>query len=135
MFIEGLVTVPSGAGPRETLERLEREIVAWGLRVYARIDYEAGALSAGLELGSTILLIFGNGRVGAALLQADQRSAIDLPLKILVWQDAAAHTWLSYNAAEWIAHRHGFGDEVRGTVNMMAQALDEIAHRACKLPP
>jgi len=104
--IEGLTSVQSSFGPKETMDRVEAEIREGGLNVFARIDHAAGAAEAGLTLAPTELMIFGNARGGTPLMQSAQTVGIDLPLKILVWQDAANNTWLSYNEPSWIAQRH-----------------------------
>ncbi len=82
------------------MDRLEVEIKAKGLTVFARIDHAAGAAQVGLALRPTEVLIFGNARGGTPLMQSSQTAGIDLPLKCLVWQDEAGKTWLSYNDPE-----------------------------------
>ena len=81
MTVDGLVTIPSGFGPKETMDRLEREVKAKGLTVFARGDHAASAEAVGLKLRPTELLIFGNARGGTPLIEADQRIGIDLPLR------------------------------------------------------
>ena len=71
--------------------------------MFARIDYAAGAAEVGLKLAPTELIVFGNARGGTPLMQSVQTVGIDLPLKVLVWQDAADKTWLSYSEPNWIA--------------------------------
>ena len=127
--MEGLTTVPSRFGPKQTMDRLEAQIQARGLNVFARIDHAAGAAEVGLPLAPTDLIIFGNARGGTPLMQSVQTVGIDLPLKILVWQDAANNTWLSYNEPSWIAQRHGVaGREL--TVDKMADLLRAITREA-----
>jgi uncharacterized protein (DUF302 family) len=130
MTPEGLTTLPSRLGSRETMDALEAGIRAKGMTVFARIDHAAGAAAAGLTLAPTELLIFGSARVGTALMQERQSSGIDLPLKALVWQDAAGQTWLSYNDPAWIAQRHQLGTTVKATVEAMAAGLAALAQRA-----
>ena len=117
--IEGLTTVASSFSPKETMDRLEAEIRAKGMSVFARVDHAAGAAEAGLELRPTELIIFGNARGGTPLMQASQTAGIDLPLKVLVWQDAAGKTWLSYNEPSWIVQRHG--------LRVRAEIIDKLA--------
>src|SRR3979411_633473 len=105
--MEGLTSIRSNFGPKETMERLEGEIRVQGMTVFARIDHAAGAAEAGLELRPTELIIFGNARGGTPVMQSVQTVGIDLPLKSLVWEDASGTTWLSYNEPSWIAQRHG----------------------------
>jgi uncharacterized protein (DUF302 family) len=112
------------------MNRLEAEIKAKGMTVFARIDHAAGATEAGLSLPPTELLIFGNAKAGTPLMQAVQTVGVDLPLKALVWQDASGGTWLSYNDPGWLAQRHGLGGETQAAVGMMAKALDAVAKAA-----
>jgi uncharacterized protein (DUF302 family) len=127
--VEGLTTVPSRFGPKQTMDRLEAQIQARGLNVFARIDHAAGAAEVGLPLAPTKLIIFGNARGGTPLMQLDQTVGIDLPLRILVWQDAANNTWLSYNEPSWIAQRHGVTG-AESTIDKMADLLNAIAREA-----
>lgn len=119
----------SNFGPKETMDRLEAEISAKGMTVFARIDHAGGAADAGLELRPTNLIIFGNARGGTPLMQASQTSGIDLPLKALVWQDVAGKTWLSYNEPSWIVQRHGLGVRAE-IVDKTAAALSAISRKA-----
>jgi uncharacterized protein (DUF302 family) len=103
----GLITLKSAFGAKETIDRLVSEAKAKGMAVFARIDHAAGAKEAGLVLRPTELLIFGNAKGGTPLMQAQQTIGIDLPLKALAWEDADGKVWLSYNEPEWLARRHG----------------------------
>jgi uncharacterized protein (DUF302 family) len=126
----GLTTLRSSNGPTETMKRLEAEVRAKGMTVFARIDHAAGAASAGLSLPPTEVLIFGNAKGGTPLMQAVQTIGIDLPLKALVWQDSAGATWLSYNDPSWLANRHDMGHGADTTVAAMTAALAAIAKAA-----
>jgi uncharacterized protein (DUF302 family) len=128
----GLITISSHFGPKETVDRLETEIQAKGMKVFARIDHAAGAAEVGLTLRPTELIIFGNARGGTPLMQSAQTVGIDLPLKALVWQDAAGKTWLSYNEPSWIAQRHGVAD-AEAIVSKMADLLSAISTKAANL--
>jgi uncharacterized protein (DUF302 family) len=108
-------------------DRLETQVRAKGLTVFANIDHGAGAAAAGLSLRPTRLLIFGNAKGGTPLMQSVQTVGIDLPLKALVWQDAEGVTWLSYNAPDWFTKRHGASQAADGVVSAMTAALDTIA--------
>jgi uncharacterized protein (DUF302 family) len=132
MAANGLTTIPSSFGPKETMDRLEAEIRARGMTVFARIDHAAGAAEVGLPLRPTELLIFGSAKAGTPLMQANQAIGIDLPLKALVVEDAAGAVWLSYNDPRWLAQRHGLGAAVAQTVDGMAAALDAVAKKATK---
>jgi uncharacterized protein (DUF302 family) len=111
------------------MDRLETEIRAEGMKVFARIDHAAGASEAGLELRPTQLIIFGNARGGTPLMQSAQIVGIDLPLKALVWEDASGTTWLSYNEPSWIAHRHGVAN-ADPVVSKMSAALGAMSRKA-----
>jgi uncharacterized protein (DUF302 family) len=130
MAADGLTTLRSAHEPTETMNRLEAEIKAKGMTVFARIDHAAGAHSAGLTLRPTELIVFGNAKGGTPLMQAVQTIGIDLPLKALVWQDASGDTWLSYNDPAWLAQRHGLGHEATAPVGAMTTALGAIAKAA-----
>ena len=130
MAADGLRTIRSSYGPKDTMSRLEAEVKAKGMTVFARIDHAAGAAGAGLSLRPTELLIFGNAKAGTPLMQSAQTIGIDLPLKALVWQDASGNTWLSYNDPGWLAKRHGLGHEADATASAMTAALDAIARAA-----
>ena len=132
MASDGLITIPSDRDPKETANRLAAAIKAKGMTLFARIDHAAGAAAAGLPLRPTELLIFGNAKGGTPLMQADQTMGIDLPLKALVWQDAAGRTWVSYNDPRWLAGRHGLGEAVAAPVNAMVTVLDLIATAAAR---
>ena len=134
MAADGLITMRSNYGPKETMDRLEAEVKAKGLTVFARIDHAAGAAEVGLSLRPTELLIFGNAKGGTPLMQSMQTIGIDLPLKALVWQDGSGSTWLSYNDPGWLAKRHGLGREVDATVSALAAALDALARAATASP-
>jgi len=132
MAADGLTTLPSTHGPKETMDRLEAEVKAKGLTVFARIDHAAGAEAVGLSLRPTELLIFGNAKAGTPLMQSTQTIGIDLPLKALVWQDAAGATWLSYNDPRWLARRHGLGHDADAITGAMAAGLDAMARTAAQ---
>jgi uncharacterized protein (DUF302 family) len=127
--LEGLTTVPSNFDPKETMNRLETEIRTKGLEVFARIDHAAGATEVGLNLRPTDLIIFGNARGGTPLMQPNQTVGIDLPLKALVWQDAAGKTLISYNEPSWIAQRHGVAN-AEAVVSKMTDLLGAITATA-----
>jgi uncharacterized protein (DUF302 family) len=127
---DGLTTVPSAFGPKETMDRLETLITARGMTVFARVDHAAGAASVGLPLGPTELLIFGSAKAGTPLMQADQAIGIDLPLKALVYQDADGKVWVGYNNPGWLAQRHGLSQTFAPTIAAMAEMLDAITKQA-----
>ena len=132
MALDGLKTIPSHFGTKETIDRLEAEIKAKGLTVFARVDHAAGAAAVGMSLRPTELLIFGNARGGTPLMQADQRIGIDLPLKALAYQDDAGKVWLSYIDLHWLAQRYRLGPAVAANVEALSKVLDALASGAAK---
>lgn len=130
----GLITFKSRFNPTETAERFEAALIGRGLVQFARIDHSAGAKDAGLALPPTLLLIFGNAKGGTPLMEAERTIGIDLPLKVLIWQDADGATWLSYNDIRWVAQRHGIGPEAEHVVNSLAGTMDSLARLAGNPP-
>src|SRR5262249_32987655 len=131
MAADGVITIRSASGPEETMNKVEAQVRALGMTVFARIDHAAGAAAVGLPLRPTDLLIFGNAKAGTPLMQSVQTIGLDLPLRILVWQDGSGSTWLSYNDPRWLVRRHGLDEEgTKTTVNAMTSALDAIARKA-----
>lgn len=134
MSENGLTTLPSVHGAKETMDRLEAEVKAKGLTVFARVDHAAGAKEVGMALRPTELLIFGNAKGGTPLIQALQTTGIDLPLKALVFEDANGKVWLSYNEPAWIAQRHaglpGDATKVSEVTGRLAGVLAALAKAA-----
>jgi uncharacterized protein (DUF302 family) len=125
----GLTTVKSADSVMETMDRLESSVQEKGMRVVARIDHAKGAQQTGQELRPTELLIFGNPRAGTPLMQCQQQVAIDLPQKILVWEDADGQVWLSYNDPRYLARRHDI-TECDEVLEKITQALSDLAKSA-----
>lgn len=104
--VDGLVSVKSPMKAKATMDRFEAIVKEKGLNVFARIDHAAGATKVGKTLRPTEVLIFGNPAGGTPLMECSQTTGIDLPLKALVWEDAAGQTWIGYNDPEYLAKRH-----------------------------
>ena len=134
MAAEGLITVKSSYGPAETMKRLEAAVTSKGMTVFAHVDHAAGAAAVGMSLRPTDLLVFGNAKGGTPLMQSVQTLGIDLPLKVLVWQDASGATWLSYNDPVWLVKRHAGGGEVEAMARAMSAALGAFAKAATAVP-
>jgi uncharacterized protein (DUF302 family) len=127
---EGLITIQSRYGPKETMQRLEAAVKAKGFTVVAHIDHSAQAAQVSLNLPPTDLLIFGNPKGGTPLMRSNQTIGIDLPLKALVWQDEKGATWLSYNDPKWIVQRHGGAGGTEDMVGAISAALKALAASA-----
>ena len=113
----------------ETLDRLEATIKAKGINPVARVDHAAAAKSVELELRPTQVLIFGNPRVGTALMQSDQRAGLELPMRVLAWEAEDGTTWLGYHAPQSIVDHLGM-DNVEEVVNTMTATLDALTDQA-----
>src|ERR1700687_4901071 len=108
----GLVHVASSRSVPETLKKLQATLEARGLQVFAVIDHSGEAEKAGLKMRPTQLLIFGSPKAGTPLMVAAPSLAIDLPLKIMVWEDEEGKVWLTYNSPDYLKHRHGRPDDL-----------------------
>src|SRR6202023_3544109 len=91
----------------ETVERLKGILQGKGVTLFAVIDHSGEAEKVGIKMRPTKLLIFGSPKAGTPLMLAAPSIAIDLPLKILVWEDAEGKVWISYNSPEFLRERHG----------------------------
>jgi len=103
----GIINRPSKHSVDETLERLKRILQAKGVTIFALVDHSGEAEKAGLKMRPTKLVIFGNPKAGTPLMLASPSIAIDLPLKILIWEDGEGKVWASYNSAQYLQERHG----------------------------
>lgn len=108
----GLITHASPYSVAETLDRLEAILHSKSITVFARVDHSGEAAKVGLTMPPTQLLIFGNPKGGTPIMLAAPLSAIDLPLKALVWQDADGKAWVSVNETRYLQSRYGLSDEV-----------------------
>src|SRR5262245_41803677 len=104
---DGLITVKSAYGPKDTIDRLETSLKEKGMTIFARIDHAAGAAKIGTKLRPTEVLIFGNPQGGTPFIECSQTVGIDLPLKMLVWEDDAGQVFVGYNDPAYLAARHG----------------------------
>ncbi len=102
----GMVNIKSAYDVTTTADRLETALGKKGMTVFTRINHAEGAMSVGMQLRPTELIIFGNPKVGTPLMQCSHSVAMDLPQKALVWQDAKGQVWFSYNDPTWLVGRH-----------------------------
>jgi uncharacterized protein (DUF302 family) len=114
--IPGIRHVPSPYTVPETVCRLEAVLAAKGIPILSKINHAAGAIAAGLSMRPTELIIFGNAKAGTPIMLAAPSAALDLPLKALIWQDAAGNAWVSYNTPEYLQQRHHFPPELIGNI-------------------
>lgn len=124
--VDGLRILPTQHTVTEVLRRVQSIAHARGLTVFAQIDFSDDAQRSGLALRPTGLVILGNPKAGTPLIVATPTAAIDMPLKILAWQDAEDRTWVAYNEAEYVRARHGFPAELAKNIAGLG-ALAEAA--------
>ena len=134
MNVEGLITLRSSFGHGETLARFEAAVRANGMSVVARVDHADGALETSVSLGATTLLMFGNRPGQAALVKALRLIALELPFKMLIWQDAIGQTCISYTDFRWLATRYGAQRDDVYLFTDMAVMIDGIARKAGSPP-
>lgn len=127
MTSDGLITLASRYSVEETLGRLEAEFRAADVIIFARVDHSGGAASIGLELRPTQLLIFGNPKGGTPLMQANQMIGLDLPLRVLVWEDKNGSVNVTYTDIAWLAARYALDETTAaaqaGLTKLLAKLL------------
>jgi uncharacterized protein (DUF302 family) len=123
----GIVNEPSSHSVDETVESLKAILQASGAVLFGLIDHSGVAEKVGLEMKPTKLLIFGNPRAGTPLMLASPSKAIDLPLKMLVWEDAAKKVWISYNSPEYLQERHGLPEELLPNISVLRKLASGVA--------
>jgi uncharacterized protein (DUF302 family) len=116
---KGIIDVPSHRSVEQTVDELKNILQSKGVTLFALIDHSGEAQKVGMKMPPTKLLIFGNPKAGTPLMLAAPTSAIDLPLKILVWEDAQGKVWLSYNSPEYLQERHGFADNLLQNISVV----------------
>lgn len=123
---KGIVDIPSNHSVDETVEKLKGILQAKGVALFALVDHSGEAEKVGIKMPPTKLLIFGNPKAGTPLMLATPSIAIDLPLKILVWEDTALKVWVSYNSPEYLRERHGLPENLLQNIVV----VDALAHAA-----
>jgi uncharacterized protein (DUF302 family) len=108
----GIINLPSQHSVDQTVERLKEMLQAKGVTLFALIDHSGEAARAGMTMRPTKLLIFGSPRAGTPVMLAAPTSALDLPLKLLVWEDAQGKVWISCNSPAYLQERHGVPQEL-----------------------
>lgn len=117
---KGIVDVESHHSVDETVERLRGILAAKAVTLFALVDHSGEAAKAGMTMRPTKLLIFGSPKAGTPVMQAAPSIAIDLPLKILVWEDADGKVWVSYNAPEYLRARHNVPEDLMQNLAVVA---------------
>jgi len=125
---KGLVARSSKYSVDETVSRLKSILQSKGVTLFAVVDHSGEAEKVGMKMPATKLLIFGSPKAGTPLMLAAPSIAIDLPLKILVSEDAQGKTWISYNSPEYLQSRHGFPRELLANIAV----VDALAAKAAE---
>jgi uncharacterized protein (DUF302 family) len=131
---DGVISAASASDVKSTMDKLEAGVKEAGFTVIARVDHAGAAAKVDQTLRPTELLIFGNPKGGTPLMQAQQTVGLDLPLKLLAWQDAEGKVWISYNDPQWIGTRHGLGDAKSAPLKALGENLGAIAAVAGRSP-
>jgi uncharacterized protein (DUF302 family) len=126
--LHGVVSIPAHESVDATVEKLKALLAARNVKLFALVDHSGEAKKAGMYMPNTKLLIFGNPATGTPLMLASPTLALDLPLKILVWEDAKAGVWITWNSVEYLRERHGFPGELEANLAV----IDALARKAAE---
>lgn len=131
VMADGLIQVASNFDVEQTTNRMEKILTTKGMTIFNRINHAAAAEKVGIKLRPTELLIFGNPKVGSPLMQCQQKVAIDLPQKALIWEDEKNNVWISYNDPAYLVDRHNITG-CEKVINKLKNALAGISAKAAK---
>jgi len=123
----GLIDIPSNHSVEETVENLKGILQVKGITLFALVDDSGEAGKAGMQMRPTKLLIFGNPKAGTPVMLAAPSSAIDLPLKILIWEDAQGKVWVTYNSPIYLQERHNLPPELLQNVGVIETLAKKAA--------
>ncbi len=123
----GIVSKPSNHSVNQTVEKLEAILQFKGVTLFALVDHSGEAEKVGMKMPPTKLLIFGSPKAGTPLMLAAPSVAIDLPLKILVWEDAQGKVWVSYNSAAYLQQRHGLPENLLQNIAVVETLASKVA--------
>ena len=125
--ISGLIDIPSNHSVDETVEKLKAILQAKGITLFTLIDHSGEAAKAGMKMPPTKLLIFGNPKAGTPVMIAAPSVAIDLPLKILVWEDARGRVWVTYNNPAYLQQRYNLPAEMLPNISVIEVLAKAVA--------
>ena len=124
---DGLIDIPSNHSVDKAVEKLKGILQAKNITLFALVDHSGEAAKAGLKMGPTKLLIFGNPKGGTPVMLAAPSIAIDLPLKILIWENARGKVWVTYNSPYYLQKRHGLPAEVLPNISVIEALAKAVA--------
>jgi uncharacterized protein (DUF302 family) len=122
----GILQRPSNHSVDETVKRLKGILQARGLTLFALVDHSGEAEKVGMKMLPTKLLIFGSPKGGTPVMMAAPSIAIDLPLKVLIWEDSQGRVWVSYNSPEYLAKRHAVPDDLVKNIAGVEMLVQEV---------
>jgi uncharacterized protein (DUF302 family) len=123
---KGMIDAPSNHSVEETVEKLKRILQEKGITLFGLVDHSGEAEKAGTRMPPTKLLIFGNPKGGTPVMLAAPSIAIDLPLKILVWEDGQGRVWMSYNSPEYLKNRHSVPDDLVKNISVVGALVQKV---------
>ena len=123
----GIVDKPANHSVDETVEKLKGILQSKGVALFAMVDHSGEAAKVGMKMPPTKLLIFGSPKAGTPLMLASPSVAIDLPLKILIWEDAQGKAWLSYNSPAYLQERHSIPAELMQNIAVIEALASKAA--------
>jgi uncharacterized protein (DUF302 family)/uncharacterized membrane protein YidH (DUF202 family) len=127
MADKGIINKASNHSVDEAVEKLKGILQAKGVTLFALVDHSGEAEKAGMKMRPTKLLIFGNPKGGTPIMQAAPSAAMDLPLKILVWEDAQGKVWVSYNSPAYLQQRHGIPQNLLPNIGVVDALAAKVA--------
>ncbi|CAA2142832.1 hypothetical protein HYPP_03849 [Hyphomicrobium sp. ghe19] len=129
-MVNGVAKHRSHHPAKETADRLAASVSQHGQTLLARIDHSAAAKKAGLELRPTEVLFFGNPNVGTLLMQQSQEIGLELPLRVLVWEDEQGVAWVAHLDLDWLVSQYGIASAVQPTLDKMSAMLKAVLEEA-----
>jgi uncharacterized protein (DUF302 family) len=126
----GLAIRPSKLAVKETIDAIAKSAEEKGAKVVARVDHAAGAKAVNVDMKPSQLLLFGNPKVGTPLMQGNVRAGLDLPLKVLAYEDGAGKTWVVYQAPTALGAKYGLTGKADEAVKTAAGAIENVLNGA-----
>ena len=127
LAIKGIIDKPSHHSVDQTVDKLKNILQSRGVALFALVDHSGEAEKVGMKMPPTKLLIFGSPKAGTPLMLAAPSIAIDLPLKILVWEDSGGKVWVSYNSPEYLKDRHGLPPKLLANIAVIETLAEKAA--------
>ncbi|MGA2589560.1 MAG: DUF302 domain-containing protein [Bryobacteraceae bacterium] len=124
----GIISIPSTHDVDATVGKLKAILDSKGVKIFAVIDHSGEAQKAGMPMRNTKLVIFGSPKAGTPLMLASPTTALDLPMKILVWEDSAGKAWVTYNSVEFLRQRHNLTADLAANIAV----IDTLAAKAAE---